>query len=207
MVDGEGDLGDGDESNRLQAVENHKTWVDIAASLSCHSIRVNAFGDSNREIIKPALIEGLGQLCEYSAQAKLNIIIENHGLFSSDAAFVVEVIKAVDSPYMGTLPDFGNWCTAVQWGGTRDDSCERVYDQAKGVEEFMPFAKGVSAKTYDFNEEGGQDRIDYKGILQIVKDFDYKGYIGIEYEGDNLSEEDGIKATKKLINDTWMMLD
>lgn len=207
MVDAEGELGNVDSALRKQAVDNHKTWVDIAANLGCHSIRVNAFGDANRDIIKAALVDGLGALCEHGKSANINIIIENHGLYSSDANFVVEVVKEVNSPFMGTLPDFGNWCTSVQWGGTRDDSCENVFDLAKGVELFMPYAKGVSAKTYDFNEEGGQDRIDYKALLQIVKDHHYEGYIGIEYEGDNLSEPEGIMATEQLIKDTWAMLD
>lgn len=206
MVDAEGELGNANDAIRLQAVDNHKTWVDIAAQLGCHSIRVNAFGDADRAIIKRALVDGLGRLCEYSETADIHVIIENHGLYSSDADFVIEVVQEINNPYMGTLPDFGNWCTSVQWGGTRDDSCEYIYDLAKGVELFMPYAKGVSAKTYDFNEAGGQDRIDYINLLQIVKNHNYSGYIGIEYEGENLSEPDGIKATQNLIERTWSQL-
>ena len=147
MVDEEGELGNANDASRFLAVDKHKIWVDIAAGLGCHSIRVNAFGDTDRATIKSSLIDGLGRLyASIGASANINIIIENHGLYSSDAALMVEVIKAVDSPYMGTLPDFGNWCTSVQWGATRDDSCETIYNQAKGVEQFMPYAKGVSAK-------------------------------------------------------------
>lgn len=203
MVDAEGELGDADEAKRLLAVDHHKEWVEIAANLGCHSIRVNAFGAEDRNTIKAALVDGLGRLCEHGAKSDINITIENHGLYSSDAAFIVGVIKEINHPNMGTLPDFGNWCTSAKWGGTHDDSCETVYDQALGVKEFMPYAKGVSAKTYDFNSAGGQDRIDYPGLLQIVKDHDYEGYIGIEYEGESHSETEGIKATEQLIKDTW----
>ena len=108
---------------------------------------------------------------------------------------------------MGTLPDFGNWCTAEKWGGTRDNSCKEVFDPAKGVAAFMPYAKGVSAKTYDFNRQGGQNRIDFPALLKIVKDQGFNGYIGVEYEGENLKEVDGILATKKLIENTWAALD
>jgi len=206
MIDEQGDLGAADEDTRLEAVDDHKVWVDNAASLGCHSIRVNAFGAEDRQTIKAALVDGLGDLCDYGSQAGINIIIENHGLYSSDADFIVEVIKEVDSPFMGTLPDFGNWCTSVKWGVTSDDSCETVYNQVKGVKEFMPYNRGVSAKTYDFNAQGGQDRVDFKAILQVVKDHGFDGYIGIEYEGNNLSEEEGIKATKALIHSTWAEL-
>lgn len=207
MVDAEGDLGELNKRKRGKAVENHYGWVDIAAKMKCHSIRVNAFGTGAREDVKMALIDGMGQLAEYGAKAKVNILIENHGLYSSEADFVVDMIKQVNNPFMGTLPDFGNWCTSEKWGGTHDDSCANVYDMQKGVKEFMPYAKGVSAKTYDFDVEGNQPRLDYKALLKIVKDTGYDGYIGVEYEGNSLSEPEGIKASKKLIEQVWAELD
>lgn len=207
MVDEEGDLGNPESNARSKAIENHYGWVDAAKAIGCHSIRVNAFGTGERTIIKAALVEGMGRLCEYGGQAGINILIENHGLYSSEADFIVDVIREVDSPFMGTLPDFGNWCTTEKWGGTRDDSCEHAYDMVEGVKAFMPYAKGVSAKSYDFDEGGGQPRIDYKNILKVVQDAGYHGYIGIEYEGDDLSEPDGIMATKKLIEKVWEDLD
>ncbi len=207
MVDAEGDLGSTKESGRLKAVENHYGWVDAAKKINCHSIRVNAFGSGSRKKVKAALVDGMGRLAEYGAKAGINILIENHGLYSSEADFVVEMIREVDNPFMGTLPDFGNWCTSEKWGGTRDDSCKKVYDIQKGVKEFMPFAKGVSAKTYDFDADGNQPRLDYPALLRIVKDTGYDGYIGVEYEGDNLSEPEGIMATKKLIERVWAGLE
>ena len=207
MIDGEGDLGANAEDKRIEAVENHYRWVDRAKILGCHSIRVNAFGDGNRAELRSALIDGLGRLTEYSAKSDINILIENHGLFSSDANFVVDVIQQVNSEHLGTLPDFGNWCTSVKWGGTSTDGCESVFDHAEGVKTFMPYAKGVSAKTYDFNASGDQPRLDYPKLLKIVKDTGFDGYIGIEYEGESLSEHEGILATKKLIENTWSALD
>lgn len=207
MVDAEGDLGEPNKRKRKKAVENHYGWVDIAEKMKCHSIRVNAFGTGSREDVKSALVEGMGRLVEYSAKAKINVLIENHGLYSSEADFVVDMIKQVNSPYMGTLPDFGNWCTSEKWGGTHDDSCANVYDMEKGVREFMPYAKGVSAKTYDFDGGGRQPRINYDRLLQVVKDAGYQGYIGVEYEGNSHSEPEGIKASKRLIERAWADLD
>lgn len=207
MVDEEGDLGNPDDRARGKAVENHYGWVDAAKATGCHSIRVNAFGTGERSDVKSALVDGMSRLCEYGAQADINILIENHGLYSSEADFMVEVIREVNSPFMGTLPDFGNWCTTQKWGATRDDSCAHAYDLIEGVKAFMPFAKGVSAKSYDFDASGGQARIDYRGLLSVVKQAGYQGYIGIEYEGENLTEPDGIHATKALIEQVWATLD
>lgn len=189
MCDQEGNLGDTDASQRKQAVENHYKWVDAAEFLGCHSIRVNAAGNGSEEEVAEAAASGLSMLSDYAGKKNLNVIVENHGGYSSDASWLVGVIEKVNKDNCGTLPDFGNF----------QISENRVYDRYKGVREMMPYAKGVSAKTHDFDSDGYETGTDYKKMLQIVKDAGYTGYIGIEYEGNNLSEPEGIKASKELL--------
>ncbi|MCL6267655.1 sugar phosphate isomerase/epimerase family protein [Flagellimonas myxillae] len=205
MVDEEGDLGAAKDKERKKAVENHYKWVNAAKILGCHSIRVNAFGASDRDTFRSTMADGLGRLSDYAAKENINIVIENHGLYSSDAKLITEIIQQVNSPNVGTLPDFGNWCLSAKWGSTKGD-CEAAYDIYQGVSEFLPFAKGVSAKSYNFNAEGEHPSIDYHKMLKIVKDFGYKGHIGIEYEGDG-PEHEGILQTKALIEKVWNSLD
>ena len=208
MVDNEGDLGNPGEIARNTAVRNHFKWIHAAKILGCHSIRVNAFGKGSLEELEPALVDGLGQLAEYGAKEEINVLIENHGLHTSNASFITEIIKKVDNPYLGTLPDFGNWCLTAEWGSTdANKNCTDIYPPAKAIAEFLPYAKGVSAKTYDFDNDGGQALIDYPKLMQLVKDSGFESYIGIEYEGENLSEHEGIIATKALIEKVWMNLD
>ncbi len=199
MVDDEGDLGHPSDEERIASVENHYKWVNAAKLLGCHSIRVNAFGEGTRDQLAVTLADGLGRLAEYAAKEDINVLIENHGLQSSDAAWIVQLIKNVNAPNLGTLPDFGNWCTSIQWGGIHGTDCENQYDIYKGVEEFLPYAKGVSAKAYSFNEAGEEATIDYSKMISIVKNAKFKGYIGIEYEGNDMTPNDGITATKKLL--------
>ena len=68
------------------------------------------------------------------------------------------------------------------------------------MKELLPFARGVSAKSYDFDEQGNETTINYSKMMDIVKASDYAGYIGVEYEGTRLSEDDGIRATKALLD-------
>ncbi len=206
MVDNEGQLGDPQESERKKAVENHYKWVDAARIMNCHSIRVNAFGTGDRQSLKYALTDGLGHLASYGRQQEIHILIENHGLHTSDAHFITEIIKEVDNPYLGTLPDFGNWCLSAEWGSTQGGRCEEVFDPYLGLELMLPFARGVSAKSYDFDTEGSETSLDYSRFLKMVKSSEFDGYIGIEYEGSKLSEDEGIKATKKLIEKVWASL-
>jgi L-ribulose-5-phosphate 3-epimerase len=202
MVDDEGELGNPDDGERKIAVENHYKWVNAAKLLGCHSIRVNAFGDGSKAEVRQALVDGMGSLSAHAAKEDINIIIENHGLYSSDATFIVGVIKEVNMPNFGTLPDFGNWCLSAKWGSTQIE-CEQVYDRYQGVSEFMPYAKAVSAKSYNFDSNGDDRIIDYAKMLKVVKETGYDGYIGIEYEGTELSEPEGIRATKALIEKAW----
>lgn len=199
MVDNEGALADSDAKKRQEAVENHYRWVDAAKFLGCHSIRVNCFGTATPEEHAKLGADGLRKLSEYAQTANINVIVENHGGHSSNGQWLAGVIQSVGLPNCGTLPDFGNFCVRREKGDMWESPCVEQYDRYKGVEELMPFAKGVSAKTYDFDANGNCVESDYARMLPIVKKAGYTGYIGIEYEGSQLSEEDGIRATKALL--------
>ncbi|MDY8138001.1 sugar phosphate isomerase/epimerase family protein [Aquimarina sp. 2201CG5-10] len=199
MVDGEGDLAVIDEKERNQAVENHKKWVDAAQFLGCHSIRVNLFGTTNPKQWLEVASDGLSKLSDYAATKNINVIVENHGYLSSNAALLVEVMKKVNKPNCGTLPDFGNFCLEREDGERWGANCVKEYPKYQGVQEMMPYAKAVSAKSYDFNTEGNETSIDYKKMLGIIKKSGYTGFIGVEYEGERLSEIEGIKATRDLL--------
>ncbi|MEO0571723.1 MAG: TIM barrel protein, partial [Bacteroidota bacterium] len=148
-----------------------------------------------------AMIDGMGRLADYAAKENINILIENHGLYSSDAKLVTQIIKQVNKSNIGTLPDFGNWCLSAKWGSTQGD-CNEAYDIYQGVSELLPFAKGVSAKSYQFNDMGENTKIDYYKMLKIVKDAGFSGHIGIEYEGE-MAEHEGIVLTKALVEKVW----
>lgn len=186
MVDGEGALGDPDESRRLQAVENHVKWLESAKALGCHSIRVNAQSDGEPDAQERLAADGLRRLCERADGFGLNVIVENHWGLSSVAPWLMAVMRRVDHPRVGTLPDFGNFDPKVQ-------------DRYEAVRLMMPMAKAVSAKSHDFDDEGNETGTDYMKMMRIVAQSGYRGAVGIEYEGSRLSERDGIEATRRLL--------
>ena len=203
MCDNEGSLGDPNNQKRQKAVENHYKWHEAAKYLGCHSIRVNAYlteslhglevGDYTKtgsyENQVSLAADGLRKLTEFGANLGINTIVENHGGLSSDGAWLASVMKAVDHPMCGTLPDFGNF---------RIEG-DRWYDRYKGVKELMPFAKAVSAKSHDFDSNGNETQTDFFRMMDIVINAGYSGYVGIEYEGRGMDEMSGIKATKDLL--------
>jgi sugar phosphate isomerase/epimerase len=189
MIDGEGMLGDLDEKARQQAVEKHHKWVAAAKYLGCKSIRVNAAGNGSADEVKTAVVDGLGRLAEYGKQHKINIIVENHGGYSSDGSWLASVMKQVNNPYCGTLPDFGNFRI----------SKDQEYDRYQGVKDLLPYAKGISAKSLNFDASGNEDTIDFDRMFKIISDGKWSGIVGIEYEGSKLSEEEGIRKTVELL--------
>jgi sugar phosphate isomerase/epimerase len=205
MIDLQGDAGalcHPDKNIRETAISAHHKWIDATAGLGCHSTRINLFGTRDREAWKDAAVSSLNSLCEYAKAQNVNVIVENHGWLSSDAALLAEVMKEVNMANCGTLPDFGNFCVKRDGEGNWGGQCIEEYDRYQGTMELMPFAKGVSAKSYAFDAEGKETTIDYLKMLTIVKEAGYKGFIGVEYEGNDLSEEEGILATKQLLLNT-----
>ncbi len=184
MVDGEGNLADTSAAARQKAVENHYKWVKAAQFLGCHSIRVNAAGRGTMGQMQAAAIDGLTKLSDYAAKYNINVIVENHGGNSSIGKWLVEIMKVVNRPNCGVLPDLGNFYE---------------YDRYAGVKDMMPYAKGVSGKTHDFDQDGNETVIDYVKMMKIISNSDFKGYIDVEYEGDKLSEPDGVKASIALV--------
>jgi len=199
MIDEEGDLGFQDKSKRLESVENHKKWVDAAKFIGCHSIRVNLFGEGSMQEQQDNSVDSLALLGTYAKDQNINVLVENHGGYSSDPNWLVQVMKMVNMDNVGTLPDFGNFCIEREGGERWNTPCINEYpDIYEAVELMMPYAKAVSAKSFNFDAHGNETKIDYYKMMKVVKDAGYQGYIGIEFEGD-APETKGILATRALM--------
>ena len=200
MVDGEGELGTADPRQRRQAVENHYKWLDAAAYLGCRTVRVNAFGPGSAGAVRQAAIESLRQLGTYARPLGLNVVVENHGGYTSDGQWLLGTIRGVDRPNVGILPDFGNFCVRRDSGELYKGKCVEEYDKYAALAEWLPVVKGgVSAKAIDFDAAGNCVETDYPRMLALLKKAGFRGYLGIEYEGEALSEDAGIRQTKALL--------
>ena len=203
MVDEVGNLGASNIEERNKALENCKKWVKAAKYLGCSSIRVNAHGDGTPEEMKNACIDGIGRLAAWSRQEGITIIIENHGGISNNGAWLASLLEALSEYRVGSLPDFDNWCTARENGKLWGAPCTERYDRYEGLIELMPYAKSLSVKSFDFDEEGNETSMDYAKIFEIVQESGYNGYMGIEFEGHDLPSKEGIKKTRELVEKVW----
>ncbi|MGV3772395.1 MAG: family 16 glycoside hydrolase [Verrucomicrobiales bacterium] len=185
MVDTNGPLGAADESARKGAVEKTYQWIDAAKSLGCSTVRVNAYGEGSADELRERVAESCAKLADYAEERKINLAIENHGGLSSDAAWLASVMKAVNKPNFGTLPDFGNFADEVN-----------RYD---AIEAMMPWAKAVSAKAMKFGPGEIRDT-DFFRMMRIVRDGGYTGYVGIETAPPTAEEEaEAIHTTRDVL--------
>ena len=189
MCDSEGRLGDPSATERTKAIENHRKWVEAAAFLGCHSIRVNAGSAGSWSEQAKLAADGLTTLADYADTHDIDVIVENHGGLSSNGQWLRSVMEIGNHPRLGTLPDFGNF--------NLGDG--ELYDNYQGVAEMMPYAKAVSAKSHNFDSDGIETDLDYERMMRIVLDAGYRGWVGIEYEGVQVEELTGIRATKSLL--------
>lgn len=204
MCDNEGALGEIEKSARMQTVENHKKWVEAAAYLGCHSIRVNGYSKSNDYFESQKWVaDGLHHLCEYGDQHHINVIIENHGGFSSYGPWLMGVMEKASHHRAGTLPDFGNFRIRKN-----EETGEIIsYDSYRGIKEMMPLAEGVSVKTTVWDNNGNNTALDYQKMMKIVLDAGYRGYCGIEH-GEKGRVWDSIVEVKEalLIAQNWLQM-
>lgn len=199
MVDHAGELADPDPKKLEQAIDNHKIWMDAANLMGAHSVRANLFGELDPEKWHKLSVASLKELGAYGKKVGVNVIIENHGGWSSHGAKLAAVMEEVGMENVGTLPDFGNFCVKREGGERWSAPCVDEYDMYKGTMEIMPYAKGVSAKSYNFDGNGNETKIDFQKMMQIVADSGFTGYIGTEYEGPLEDPKEGIALTKALV--------
>lgn len=202
MTDLTGSLGAASKEDRQFAIDEHIPWVKAAKALGCHSVRVNLWGEGSKREQRERCTESLITLAQIGADHGQNIIVENHGGYSSDAKWLIQIMKDVDMTNCGTLPDYGNFCVAREGGERWEAPCIEEYDRYLGVKELMPYAKAVSAKSHAFDRKGNELSTNYTKMMEIVHASGYEGYIGVEWEGDGISETAGIKATKALLERT-----
>ena len=195
MIDGEGGMAEKSAKKRLVNIENHYKWVEAAQVLGCHAIRVNLHGGEDRLDAQKAGIDSLNRLAEFAKPFDVSILVENHGGFSSDGSWLADVMQNVSNENIGTLPDFGNFCIE-----RKEQECVSAYDRYQGMSELMPFAKALSAKSHAFDDQGNETQSDFFKMIQIAKENQYSGYVGIEFEGTIDSEEEGIIKTKNLLD-------
>jgi len=170
MVDEEGPMASPDKAERRQAAVAHRKWIDIAHTLGCQDIRCNAYGTSgadwkqDRDFPKRAA-ESFSDLLAYSRDSGVDLCIENHGGASSDPAILLSILKEVNNPRLGVLPDFGN----INKGDDRYDVIRRL----------APHAKGISVKA-SWRDGDTHPDWDLEKLIKICQDSGFHGWWGIE---------------------------
>lgn len=133
-----------------------------------------------------AVVVVLRELAANAGRVGVRMALENHGR-AAVAEQNLDIIRGVDSPWVGVCLDFGNFRP-----GHAEEDFERL----------APHAIHVHAKSYAFDDSGEETSIPYRHRIGVLKGTGYTGTLSIEYEGDGDPVE-GIQKTRHLIERYW----
>ena len=204
QLDNIGNLGASDPAERAKAIADAKVWVDAASYLNCEMMRINAHGDGDAEQIKASSALAIAELADYANSKGVQIIIENHGGISNNGAWLADLVASLSEHNVASLADFHNWCIERENGQLWGAPCSKEYDAYQGFAELIPSARGISVKALEFDADGNETSMDFPRFFQMMKDANYPGYLGIEYEGTSLPSREGILKTKALAEKAWL---
>lgn len=163
--------------------------VDNAVLLGAKYLRVflkAPEGDRKTAIDKS--IKVLQPIAEYAQSKGIIVVIEpGASKLSSNGMFLSELMKQMKNPFCRLMPDFGKMMNHDPYGGTIA---------------MMPYTEVVSAKTHDFLPDGSQKDFDYPRLMKSVLKADFNGIVAIEYEGSNLDQIEGVRATQKILENS-----
>ena len=156
---------------RDKQVASVKEWIDKAAVLGAPHIRVFAGSvpkGGTLEAAKRDCIEQLEECAEYAGKRGIFLGIENHHGIVAEPGDLIDIIKAVKSPWVGINLDSGNFHT--------DDP---YADFAKCA----PYAVNVQIKT-EIQLRGAKTKTpaDMEKFVNILKAANYQGWVTLEFE-------------------------
>lgn len=194
MCDELGSLGSSSRTERRESLEKHLLWLQAASKLGCTMLRINAYGDGTYLQQLKQCSQTISSLADCANDYGINVVIENHGFASNNGAWLAMLIEHIGKDNVGVYLDFDNFFM----GGWHHNP-KRYYDRRQGIIDLAPYTFGVSAKSYDFNSLGDETTIDFKECIELLSEAKFDGVISAEYEGDTLSEFDGVEKTIRLI--------
>lgn len=199
LVDKAGELGSGDESERVKALVEHKRWIDIAKLLGCTTVRVNAHGNGKAEEVLERCSETISELAQYTESQGMYLLIENHGGISSNADWLLNLIQELSFEPVGIMLDAANWCYEREGGDIWNGKCIGEFDGLEGIDMLLPFAHSISIKGMEFDAEGNETTINYSEVFDLIRESSYDGYLAIEFEGEKYTSLEGVIKTMQLV--------
>ncbi len=164
--------------------DEQRRYVDHADILGSKFVRVflKAPEGKRKDAINKS-IEALTPLADYAKEKGVKLVIEpGASQWARDGHFLAALARQMDHPACRLMPDFG-----------------KLSDPYCGTVAMMPYADSVSAKSWNFDEEGNEKSLSYFRLIRSLNDVEYDQIIAVEYEGEEMSPVEGVKATIKLL--------
>lgn len=164
------DFGNEEEQKNAAELDKVKRWVDNARTLGCASLRVFAgWPKGSRQSAWDRMIPWLARAAEYAKTQGATLVLENHnhGGFIQTSQDTLRALRQVDSPHLRPLLDTGNYL-----------------DGMTSIAQVAPLAAHVHAKLLKLDPAGKEVNIDHAAVFKLLRQANYRGFVSVEYEGD-----------------------
>lgn len=173
----------GPGKDRDKEVAKFLEWIDISAELGSPVIRTFA-GNAPKGVgeaeARRNAITTLEAVCEHAGKRGVFLGLENHGGVVAEPGGLLEIVRAVKSPWLGVNLDTGNFHGS---------------DPYAELEMVAPYAVSVQHKVSISPRRMGKQESDFARIVQMLRRSNYRGFITLEYE----EAEDPMAAVPPLI--------
>lgn len=146
-----------------------KNWVDYCAVMGAPHIRVFAGPAPDQDVpaARRRCIEALEECGTYAGRRGIFLGLENHGGIVAEPEELLEIIRAVNCPWVGINLDTGNFHTD---------------DPYAGLAQCAPYAVNVQVKVEMKRRGQATELADLTRLVKILHDTNYQGFVVLEYE-------------------------
>jgi len=180
MVSASGHLTTADDAQRAKEVEDIRKWADVAVFMGAPCVRFFCGSGEELQAGGPALYDkvlaAMRQVAALGAERGLVMALENHG--GTTAEQLLSLHRDVGSPWLKFTLDTGNFPPEGR-------ASPEKYDQ---IARCAPRAAIVHAKFFNVRADGSDADFDWHRIHGLLAKAGVRGYLSLEYEGDDADE-------------------
>jgi sugar phosphate isomerase/epimerase len=174
---------------RKKEVEAVEKWLDIGYTLGTPVLRIFSgwpWPYADKEKLWPQMVDCIRECEKAAKEAGIVLAIEPHndGGFLPTAVDTLRLLKELNSEWVKLNLDTGNYHDP---------------DNYQAIEDTIAYAPHIHAKSHHITDDCRELEFDFDKIFTILKKFEYRGFLSLEFEGQDLHKQDELLYVPKAV--------